>query len=167
VNFRLVRLEDLSGIRATIYSAILEEDEKTSMTLLDHFVTENKAAHRDEVKDILDRVITIGHTTGARENFFKIHEGVPGDGVCALYDDPNKKLRMYCIRFGSAVLVLGGGGPKSKSIKALQEDEKLTEENQYMRIISAAIAARIKEKGIYWSDDETELLGDFNFKDDE
>lgn len=35
--------------------------------------------------------------TGAAEHFFKLNEGKPGDGVCALFDSPDKKLRIYCI----------------------------------------------------------------------
>jgi hypothetical protein len=52
-------------------------------------------------------------------------------------------------------------------MKALQESEKLTQENTYMRYVSRKIARRIKEKEITWSEDETELLGDFKFYEDE
>lgn len=167
MNFQIVRLNDLSGAKATIYSVILEQDEENETTLFDHFVTENLKEHREEVKNIISRLRSIGQKTGARDHFFKDWEGKPGDGVCALYDDPDKKLRLYCVRFGTAVLVIGGGGPKPKTMKALQESEKLTEENEYMKIVSSQIAKRIREKEITWSDDETELLGDFNFYENE
>lgn len=167
VNFRIVRLDDLSGAKATIYSVILEEDEENETTLFDHFVTENLRDHYDEVKNITGRLSTIGKKTGARDHFFKDWEGRPGDGVCALYDDPDKKLRLYCVRFGTSVIVIGGGGPKPKTMKALQESEKLTQENEYMKIVSSEIAKRIREKEITWSEDETELLGDFNFYENE
>ncbi len=36
-------------------------------------------------------------------------------------------LRLYCIRLGSAVVILGGGGHKPKTIRTLQDDTKLTE----------------------------------------
>ena len=166
MNFKIVRIADLSGSKATIYSVILEEDEQTQTSLLDHFITENHL-HHGEVKNILSRLKAIGHKTGARDHFFKEWEGVPGDGVCALYDDPDKNLRLYCIRFGTTVLVVGGGGFKPKSMKALQESEKLKQENEYMKTVSVKIAERIREKEIYWSDDETELFGDFNFYENE
>jgi hypothetical protein len=167
VNFRIVRLDDLSGSKATIYSAILEEDEASATTLLDHFVTENQSGHREEVKSILGRLRAIGQKTGARDHFFKDWEGKPGDGVCALYDDPDKHLRLYCIRFGTGVLITGGGGFKPKPMKALQESKKLTRERDYMEVISSEISERIKARDITWSADETELLGNFNFYKDE
>lgn len=30
-------------------------------------------------------------------HFLSIHEGIPGDGVCVLFDSPGKKLRLYGI----------------------------------------------------------------------
>ncbi|MFM9840022.1 MAG: hypothetical protein ACKVOQ_17280 [Cyclobacteriaceae bacterium] len=163
MNFRVVKLEDYSGSKATIYSIILEEDEQNQTTLFEHFVTENLTEHREEVKNIASRLRTIGQKSGARDHFFKDREGKPGDGVCALYDDPDKNLRLYCIRFGTGVLVVGGGGHKPKTMRALQESEKLTLENHYMKIVSQEIAHRIREREITWADDEIELLGDFNF----
>ncbi len=76
-----------SGNKAKIYSILPEGDE---MTLFDHFVQDNKDDHLNEIKQIVNRIKTIGHTTGAREQFFKQAEGKPGDGVCALYDDESK-----------------------------------------------------------------------------
>ena len=52
-------------------------------------------------------------------------------------------------------------------MKALQESKKLTEENKNMKIVSSEIAKRIREKEITWSHDETELLGDLNFYENE
>lgn len=167
MNFRIVRLEEFSGPKATIYSAILEEDEPDQTTLFDRFVTETVGTYREEVKDIVKTLRAIGQKAGARDNFFKEWEGNPGDGVCALYDGPDKLLRLYCIRFGSGVLVVGGGGHKPKTMRALQESDKLTRENDCMRIISKHIAGRIREKELVWSDDENELLGDFNFYENE
>jgi len=163
MNFRIVKLEKYSGPEASIYSVILEEDETGQQTLFEYFITENTTDYREEVKDIASRLITIGTKTGARDTFFKDHEGKHGDGVCALYDNPDKNLRLYCIRFGKGILVVGGGGHKPKSIKAFQESKKLTKENDYMRIVSVEIERRIREKEISFSSDGTELYGDFKF----
>jgi hypothetical protein len=164
VNFEIVKLTDFSGEGATIYSVVLENDE---VTLLDHFIEENENHFPAEVKDIVKRIRTIGGTTGARSHFFKENEGIPGDGVCALYDHPDSNLRLYCIRYGSCAVILGGGGPKPKMIKALQEDEKLTEENYLMREVSQKIMDAMKERDIRWSADGMELIGDLNFTQDE
>lgn len=60
MNFRVVKLEDFSGVQATIYSVILDEDEHNGTTLFDHFVTENIKKHHEEVKDIASRLKPLG-----------------------------------------------------------------------------------------------------------
>lgn len=102
---------------------------------------------------------------GARFQFFKEHEGKAGDMVCALFDLPEKKLRLYCIRLGSVVVIIGGGG--EKKVQTLQDDDKLTAENYLLRHISAELYQRILDKDIKWSADGMELLGDLNFEYDE
>lgn len=164
MNFEIVKLPDFNGEGATIYSIILENDE---ITLLDHFIEENEIHFQTEVNDIVKRIPTIGGTTGARSHFFKENEGIPGDGVCALYDNPDSNLRLYCIRYGSCAVILGGRGPKPKTIKALQEDEKLTEGNYLMREVSKKIKDAMKERDIRWSADGMELIGDLNFTHNE
>lgn len=164
MNFEVVKLTDFSGEKATIYSVIVEDEDAT---LFDHFIEENETHYPEETLDIVKRLTAIGRATGAKIDFFKDKEGVPGDGVCALYDQPDSYLRLYCIRYGNCAVILGGGGPKSKSIKALQEDEKLTEENYRMREVSQVIMNALKEKDIRWSSDGMELIGDLKFTQDE
>jgi hypothetical protein len=159
---KIVKLSRFSGAEASVYSVIIN-DSQTS--LFENFIQENKNSHASEIKNIGMRLITIGKDTGARYSFFKHKEGVPGDGVVALYDDPDKKLRLYGIRYGNDILILGGGGPKN--VAALQEDEKLKEENYLIRAISAKIAEKIKEKEIKYSDNNLELEGELEFEIDD
>lgn len=164
MNYEIVELEEFSGTGATVYSVILEGD---SLTLFEHFVIENKPAFRAEVKQIISRLYEMGHFTGAREKFFKTKEGVPGDGVCALYDDPDSKLRLYCIRYGNVAIILGDGGPKLPGVIAWQDDEKLTQEAETMKQISIDIIQRLQEGELEWSSDGSQLLGNLNFTQDE
>jgi|AVFP01.1.fsa_nt_gi hypothetical protein len=159
---KIVKLSRFSGAEASVYSVIIN-DSQTS--LFENFIQENINSHASEIKNIGMRLITIGKDTGARYSFFKHKEGVPGDGVVALYDDPDKKLRLYGIRYGNDILILGGGGPKN--VAALQEDEKLKEENYLIRAISAKIAEKIKEKEIKYSDNNLELEGELEFEIDD
>ena len=71
MNYEIVELESFSGIQAKVYSIIPEGE---VATLLNIFIEEHAADFRDEIKEILRRLKQIGHTTGARESFFK-HEG--------------------------------------------------------------------------------------------
>ena len=86
--------------------------------------------------------------TGAAEHFFKLNEGKPGDGVCALFDSPDKKLRIYCIRFANVAIIVGGGGYKPKNIRAYQENSVLKKEAemviQISKIISEALSSTYK-----------------------
>lgn len=164
MNYEIVELEDLSGRKATIYSVFLGDDDTT---LFDQFLEESKEGYKSELKFILSRLQEIGDTTGARESFFKDREGKPGDGVCALYDIPYSKLRLYCIRYGNTAILLGGGGPKPSGIDAWQDDPKLSQEAETMMQVSADIMARLKEGDIKWSKDGSRLLGNLIFSDDE
>jgi putative component of toxin-antitoxin plasmid stabilization module len=164
VNYRIVELEELLGSKAIIYSVIMQGEETT---LFDQFITDNLASNSDEISFIINRLAEIGQTTGARDIFFKHNEGKPGDGVCALYDEPKKGLRLYCIRYGNVAIVLGGGGSKRHEISAWKEDVKLTLEAGRMIEISKLLTKRIKEREISWSEDGRELIGNLIFEDDE
>lgn len=164
MNYSIVELEQLSGSKTRIYSVMMQGEETT---LFDQFIRDNLLTKRDEIRFILNRVQEIGHTTGARDIYFKHNEGKPGDGVCALYDEPERDLRLFCIRYGSVAIILGSGGPKDEGIKAWQEDEKLTLEASRMIAISKAILARIRDKELGWSDDGRQLTGNLNFSDNE
>ncbi len=84
--------------------------------------------------------------------------------VCALYDNPNSNLRLYCIRFASSLVILGGGGYKPKTIRALQEDRKLMAENKLMVKLSDEIAKRIKVKDIVFINNSMDFDGDLEFE---
>lgn len=163
-KYKLVKLSNFSGKVASIYSVYIEDLKKT---LFDVFLEENKNSFKSELKDIVTRIRVIGHKTGARVQFFKLNEGKPGDGVCALYDAADKKLRLYCIRYGTQLVILGGGG--EKTVKALQEDKKLEEENYLLKETSKRITKRIKEGEINFSDDYLNFEGnlEFNTENDE
>ena len=163
MKYKLVKLNKLSGIKASVYSVYLEDERKT---LFDLFLEENKISFKSELKDIVSRLRVIGHKTGARENFFKLNEGNPGDGVCALYDRPGSNLRLYCIRYGTLIIIVGGGGYKPKSIRKFQQDQKLTEENYFLRELSKAIKTKMDDDEIVFSSDSMDFEGDLTFNDE-
>lgn len=162
MKFTIKKQHRLSGQRASIYTLWIEDDNET---LLERFVRENNTNFPDEVSDILQRIKAIGHKTGARAEFFKPNEGNLGDGICALYDNPDKNLRLFCIRNGNVNVIIGGGAEKPKSMKAFQESTKLTEENYFLRAVSQLFMERLKEKDIRYSKDGMDLEGDLTFED--
>lgn len=144
----------------SVYSVIIDNDQDP---LFDKFLKRSSILFKSETIDILKRLYTIGNTTGAREHFFKLNEGSPGDGVCALFDSPDKNLRLYCIRYGSQIIILGNGGIKEKSIRTLQEDSHLKEANYFLRRLSYVITEKIKSKEMCFSGNGLELEGELEF----
>lgn len=160
MNFEVVKLENFSGEKTSLYTVYIEE---LGTTLFDRFLMENAQTFPDEINNILDRLETIADDTGARANFFREKEGKPGDGVCALYDLPNHNLRLYCIRYGMNLIILGGGG--EKSVQSWQDDEKLKEEAEWMIKVSDAIYQRQKDGDISFIDEGRDFEGDLIFED--
>jgi hypothetical protein len=163
MKYRIIKLKQLSGKKATFYTAILEGEEKS---LFERFLEENQNNFPDELIDIVDRLGVMANHVGAIKPFFKENEGRFGDLVCALYDSPKANLRLYCLRLGNAVIILGGGGHKPKAIRAFQEDDKLSKENSLMRLISKLLYQKMKEGEIFWLND-LELGGDLTLGTDE
>lgn len=153
---KLHKIEQLSGDKTSVYS-VSNGNEKN--TLFDLFLQEFRDLYKSEIIDILKRLKAIGKETGAREHYFKMNEGSPGDGVCALFDLPGKNLRLYCIRYGTQIVILGDGGVKAKSIRSLQEDLDLKEANYFLRKLSNTITQKIKEREITYSIDGLEFRG--------
>ena len=155
---KLVKIPEFTGNKTTVYTVLMEDEEKT---LFDSFVEENKISYSSEIKDIVSRLITIGNKTGAREQFFKTKEGALGDGVCALFDLPSYKLRLYCIRYGTQIVILGGGGPKN--VQKLQQSKKLKDESYFLRDLSKAITEKLKDKDLKFVDYGNKFEGNLEF----
>jgi hypothetical protein len=160
VEFEIVRLNNLSGTETTIYSIRLLNN---NFTIFENFILENRGEFKSEIKNIINRLDVIGKKTGAREYYFKLNEGNPGDGVAALFDRPKNKLRLYCIRYGMNLIILGGGGPKPKNIVSFQDNEKLKNENYIIREVSKKIKERTVEKDINFINEGKDLNGNLLF----
>lgn len=161
MKFEIVELTELSGPQAKIYSVVLDGEDGT---LFDNFLQQYVRTHCLEVKDILARLRTMGKKTGARESYFKLHEGIPGDGVSALYDIPGKKLRLYCIRYGNIAIILGGGGVKN--VRSHQDDPILSQQVEIMKYVSQEIMKAEREKDIKLTANG-EFVGKLIFNDEE
>ncbi|MEA5426862.1 hypothetical protein [Arcicella lustrica] len=162
MKFRLVKIEKLSGQKTQVYSIIMNDEDKN---LFEHFLEENSPNFRNELTEILSRIKSIANKEGAKEYFFKKAEGKLGDGVEALFDESKRKLRLYCIRYGSVILILGGGG--SKNVRALQDDPKLKQENYLLRSISKRLSQAMQDGDMQWNSNYTDFIGTFIFDDNE
>jgi len=154
----LVKLEQLSGNEATVYSVLLDSEQKT---LFQGFIDKHVNSFRSEIKDISDRLRVMGHKEGAREGSFKHGEGAYGDFCCALFDKPNRKLRLYCLRYGSQIVVLAGGGPKN--VRAWQDDPELKKEMEWLKMFAKELNERLETRNITYTKDFLEFEGDLEF----
>lgn len=154
MKFELVNIDEFSGEMAQIYSVIFEGDD---MTLMDHFFEDN-AQYKEELTEMAKKLISMGNDTGCRIQFFKENEGALGDWVVAFW---YKRMRMYCLRIGSACIILGDGGYKPPEISAYQEDALLNSKAQQMRKIAACINKAIIEKDIRIENDGAIIITDF------
>lgn len=160
MKYKLKKIPHLSGEKATIYSVELDNSEKS---LYELFLIENISSHLTEILFLNKRLQTIGRKTGAREGFFKLYEGNYGDYVCALFDEPKYELRLYCIRYGTQIVIIGGGG--EKKVRALQDDPKLKRENFILRDLSKLIANKMNSE-ISFSSDGLEFEGNLILDDE-
>lgn len=162
MGFRIVEIEELSGPECKIYSIAYDGD--GGDTLFDEFLDRLDADYPEELDEIWAKLLFMGKEGGARIQFFRENEGVPGDGVVALLKESGYPLRLYAIRYGTILLILGSGGYKNPNISAWQDDAILTKYASEMINISAKITERIKEKDITIGSDGT-LKGNLYFED--
>lgn len=153
---KLVYLTHLSGDKASIYSIVSEE---SKVPFLDHFISEHRKDFIQDLMSIMGRLKSIGNTIGAVETFFKLDEGLEWDDlVCALYDIPDKHLRLYCIRMNENIVVVGNGGPKD--VRAWQDDPKLSREVTEMMHYSKIIRTKLRDGSLRISEDGLRFEGD-------
>lgn len=162
MGFRIVEIDELSGPECKIFSVAYDGDGED--TLFDEFLDRLEDDYPDEISEIWSKLEFMGREGGARIQFFRENEGCPGDGVVALLKESGFTLRLYAIRFGSVLLILGSGGYKSSSIGSWQEDEILSKHAIEIMRISRLITERIRNKDITIGIDGT-LTGDLYFED--
>ena len=86
-----MHLSRYSGEKTAVYSIVAENSKKL---FIEHFNEQYKKEYLEEVIDVMGRLKQIGQM-GARDSYFKMNEGLQwNDLVCALYDLPDKHLRL-------------------------------------------------------------------------
>ena len=154
MELEIVKIKQLSGKKTQIYSVILNQEDQS---VFEQFLQNNYSEYPTEIEDIVSKLKIMATKTGAAEHFFKLNEGKPGDGVCALFDSPDKKLRIYCIRFANVAIIVGGGG--------YQESPALKKEAEMVIQISKIISKAIKNKDIHLNDNGF-FLGNLKLKEE-
>lgn len=154
---KLVRLSHLSGDAASIYSIYYSNKEEV---LFERFIRENLTHNPEETMNIVRRLRSIGKRRGVQDIYIKRDESLEwNDGVCALYDVPEKHLRLYCIHVSEKILIIGSGGCKSRDIRKWQEDRKLSAAVHEMMHFSRIVNVKLEHGSLYLSEDGLTLEG--------
>ena len=158
MKIELVDLEEFSGNKAHIYSVLLDDAEDT---LFDQFIEENRTLYYRDLREIVKQLKVMGDNTGCQIEFFKLNEGWLGDGVAAIWSG---RIRLYCLRFDSSLIIVGDGGYKSPKIRAYQDDPALSAKAKQMKRIAKLVNERIIEKDLIINEDGT-ISGELTIED--
>ncbi len=117
-NFRISKYN--LGPKAKIYSVFIDGSEEDEFS---KFLKTFHPSHKKQIEFLAEKVKEIAKNTGIRDVFFK------DQGIGAVYRLKNLKdektdIRLYCIKWGSVLLILGGGG--TKNVRTWQEDPLLS-----------------------------------------
>ncbi|RFS26361.1 hypothetical protein DVR12_00810 [Chitinophaga silvatica] len=158
---KLHYLNSISGPKASFYSINYQElvDGPTKQ-LFNDFLEEYQSGYENELMNMIGRLKNMGNTNAAKEEYFRLDEGLDwNDLVCALFDIPEKFLRLYCIRISEQIVILGNGGPKPKYIRAWQDDPRLTKEVNEMMEYSRIIRTKLENMDFRITSDGLHLEG--------
>lgn len=154
---KLKLLSDLSGEKATIYTLVNTDTKKCPFS---DFLEKWSKDYEDKILSFIRRIKAIGQTVGGLEEYFKMHENETegiGDEVCALFDEPDKEMRLYCIRISEKIIILGGGGPKK--VRTWQECPTLSKAVRELIEVAEKIKSNIKKGSFQYSEDQMRFSG--------
>lgn len=135
MNFGFEIIEVSLGKRASVYTIQIEGEEQTE---LNKFLSKKEVqSEKQALEFIAYRLQEIIPNKGAQKRFFK-PDGKAIDAVCKL---KHSLLRCYCLRFGTLMIIAGGGGVKPRNIRRTQDKEDL---NQAVKILQY-VEKRIEE----------------------
>lgn len=140
---------------ATFYTVTIND-----LPIFGQFLDENIAKFQPELSRMITRLGLMATKYGALDEFFKLRESSDDDEkVVAYYDEPDKHLRVYCVKMSDRLIVLGGGGQKAKRIIKWQQDKKLKKEAEFIMQISKLIDQKLRSGELGISDDGFSFIG--------
>ncbi len=105
--------EYYDGDKGTVLAVQFAGD---SITTYEQFVQDYSKSHGSILDDVADRIFTMADKTGIRDIFFK-DEGAH----CVKRFEDTDNLRIYCLKYGGACIILGQGGIKPSRARTYQQ----------------------------------------------
>jgi hypothetical protein len=137
VKFSIINIEPLSGPKAKIYSIKFEEKYASELIV---FVNKFHDSHPHIIDEAIQRIRLIAQREGIQDSFFR-RECSETHNVFRLLE--TKDIRLYCIKFDSALLLFGSGGIKTIKKNKLKDNPHLEKEVKKLQKIEDAINKRI------------------------
>jgi len=153
-GFQITPVEN--GLRGSLYAVQVSGQEKTEF---ERFLESEEVRAASEYLALVTRLNDMVERFGFKEQFFK-KEGSIRDSVEALHYG-NGKLRLYCLRWSSVLLIVGYGGVKTT--RTYQGDPVLHEAVAFSQEVDARVAARQKTGEIHIDPDTGLISGDLVF----
>lgn len=154
MNFRFKIELYKSGRICNLYTIQIQNEPENEF---EKFLNDPEIKSSEDFLPLLAHIENISNELGAREHYFKKKESKYLDNVEAL---PRGEIRLYCMRFGNAILILGSGG--IKRTRTTQEDHKLSRSIDVLAYADKKIYERILSKEIQAIGNV--LIGDLNFE---
>jgi hypothetical protein len=126
------------------YSIVINGNKDCEMErFLRDMQSSGEAKYLPQIVNLLEKI----GQHGAQERYFR-HEGKRNDNVFAIPDHYliNSDYRLYCLRYGESIVVLGNGGVKKT--KTYQEDQHLNECVNTLQKIDYVIRTKIASGAI-------------------
>lgn len=122
-DFKLDRM--INGKKCKVYAVKYNDEQENEFI---NFASREEIRSHPEFNKLVTKINLIADKHGNREDWFKNesdrNENPP---VKRIYIETNGKLRLYCIRWSSYILILGDGGIKPEGIIAYQDAPELHE----------------------------------------
>jgi hypothetical protein len=127
--------------KVTFYSFIIDENENCEMINFMQELMNNGFTKDAEI--IASMIAKIGQN-GTLERYFR-YAGKKSDHIYELPEHhiKNAKCRLYCLRFGEVIVVLGNGG--LKTTRTYQQDENLNNCVETLKQIDQQISFLLKK----------------------
>ncbi len=143
------------GDGGTLYSLQFAGEKETE---LEKFLHSELLLKENGFLEIAQRLSNMTVSLGFKEHFFEVNEGLRTDSVAAL---KKGRLRLYCLRWSSTLVIVGTGG--IKTAQTYQKDIALRNIVPELQEIDKLIVKRQRSREIKIDHDTGKMSGNLIF----
>jgi len=102
----------LEGKKTNIYAVCLDD---STACEFDKFLNSCPEEFNEEIEWLVDTIVNIKDNIGIRDGFFK-DQGIESIHRFINHKDKKASIRVFCLKWGNSVIILGGGAIKDFTI---------------------------------------------------